>query len=967
MTSFLQDLTQQIYQKHKENLSDLTLVFPNRRACLFFRKYLADHIEKPVWSPSVLSIEDFVNQLSSLQNLDKLSLIFKLYEIYKKLNPIDERFDRFFFWGEMLLKDFEDIDKYLVNAQNLFINVSRQKELDDTFDYLTEEQRKIILEFWSNFEENPSEQKKHFKRIWDILYAVYSQFKENLRVSNQAYSGMIFRDVVEQIQSDQFNHPFQQVIFAGFNALTKAEEIIIEWFITNTKAEIYWDVDTYYLKDKRQEAGLFFREYQNHKTLGKSFQNDFPSYFNDTSKNINIIGVPNEAAQAKVVGDQLQDLIEKHGNQQTFENTVVVLPEEHLLFPVLHSLPEDVSKINVTMGFPLKDTPLYSLFEHLLGLQQTLRLNSDGQILYNHNHVLSILKHPYIHHLEPALARTNIDLIEKENRIYLTIDDLQTDDKLFPMIFHQLKDPRDIFDYLTAILLFIRENGMNDEKYNRILEQEYVYHFYTQLNRLKEIVFEQDIAMGLEAFLRLFRQIIQSLRLPFTGEPLNGLQIMGVLETRNLDFENVFILSLNEGAFPASGKQRSFVPYNLRKAYDLPTYDQQDAIYAYLFYRLLQRAKNVRLIYNTENGLSAGGEMSRFLQQLIYESKHDIHRSTFDSEIKFGEPKKISIEKSSEVLRQLDRYLQKGTEENKQLTPSALNTYLDCRLKFYFRYVVDLYEPDEIEEEIDPRVFGNLLHHTMELLYQEFTERKGTMSIDPMDFEALRKLSAEVVEKAFKKQYGLEDSEKAFTFEGRNIIVREIIKKFAGKILEWDQLYAPFEIVGLETDRRDGYSIQIPIRRSDVAESVSLRGIIDRIDKKDDVVRVIDYKTGRDEKKVESIASLFDRDHDKRNKAAMQTFIYGLLYKTKYPNENVKVLPGIFNSKEMFGDDFDLRLFMREEKHYHAVDDIIPYLEEIHEHLTKLLTEVFGTDQPFDQTEDLKKCRNCPYRDICHR
>lgn len=965
MKAFLKELAEKVYRDYGVDLDRVTIVFPNRRAGLFFRKYLAEDLEKPIWSPAIMSLEDFVRPLSGIQPLDKLSLVFKLFGIYKKINPGKEEFDRFFYWGEMLLKDFDDIDKYLVNAKNLFVNLSRQKELDQVFDYLTDEQKKIILDFWRNFDNRPSAEKESFIKIWEVLFELYDRFTRQLKDEKSGYMGMIYRDVVNKINDNSLTVPYHDVIFAGFNALTKSEEKIISWFIQEGKARIFWDIDSYYLDDKHQEAGLFFREYAKKTAFEKSFEDPLPSYLKQPEeKNIAVTGVSMSVGQAKALGQHLREKFSQPGQ---YENTVIILPEEQMLFPVLHSLPENITKINVTMGFPLRNTPLYSLFEHLLEMQINLKQTQGGEVYFPYRQVLAILKHPYIRYFDPELAERNIQDIERNNKIFIGSATLQFDQLLYPLIFKTLQSGNEIFSYLLDILMVINAQSKENDQYG--LEREYTYQFFTQLNRLKSIISEQKIELALNSFLRLFRQMIQSLRLPFSGEPLHGLQIMGVLESRNLDFENVFILSMNEGAFPSAANQHSFIPYNLRKAFDLPTFDHLDAIYAYLFYRLLQKAKNIHLYYNTESGINVGGEMSRFLQQLLFETDFKVKSYVLNNGVKLPVPKAIAITKTSAVKSEMHKFLTSQPEFSKRLTPSAINTYLDCQLKFYLRHIAGIKEPEKLEDEVDPKVFGNLLHYSMESLYRQFIDVKKKNSVTEEDFVFLTtKLDAAIV-KAFRTQYQIPRHE-SFVFEGRNILAKAMVKKFASKILENDRQYTPFEIIGLEADEKEGFQIDHPIFIDGKQYLVGLKGVIDRIDSKEGIVRVIDYKTGRDDKRIEDMLSLFDASHEKRNKAAMQTLFYSLLFARSKPDNSLPIMPGIFNSKEMFSDDFDLRLKIKDpdgKNKYSPLNDARPVLNVFSEGLTTILEEIFSETENFEQTENAKICSTCPYTGICHR
>lgn len=986
MNTFLKELASHLYNKHQQSLADIILVFPNRRAGLFFRKSLSEIIETPIWAPNILSMEDFVQKYSVLQVADKITMIFLLYEEYVKVNTQVESFDRFYSWGEIMLKDFDDIDKYLVNTDHLFTSLKLQKELEDKFDYLTQEQKQVIRSFWSSFGNKLSSQQQGFLKIWDILPVVYKNFQKRLIQENLAYEGMIYREVAEKCSGNDIHNLNKKVVFAGFNALSTSEEYIIKFFLQNFNAEIFWDIDKFYMDNPNQEAGTFLRKYEKDKIFGQFFPVFIPEKLNnDKQKNIEIIGVPLIVGQAKRLGEKLLELVQNE-NLKDLTKTVVVLPEENLLFPVLHSLPATIKEINVTMGFPLKDTSLNSLFEHLISFQQQKINTVNGELFFHYKVILPILRHPLFIQYNSFLSRKISDEIERNNIISVPSALLHPDDPLYSGVFKKIDSVNKLLDYLINIILILNqsledndyEKNVNPEIhsspqskasiYTNEFEKEYIFQFYTLINRLKGILLEQDIEINISTFQKLFRQMVSSYRLPFSGEPLLGLQIMGALETRNLDFENVFILSMNEGSFPANNSSNSYIPFNLRKGFSLPTIDQQDSNYAYTFYRLLQRAKNVYLFHNTEVGTNINGEMSRYLFQLIYESNFSISSTVLSNTIKPGIKLPISIKKSIPVFEKLSQYIVQNGSSLKRFTPSALNIYMDCRLKFYFRYIIGLQEKNVIQEKIDPAVFGNILHLIMEKLYSDVITKREEKEINKEDFEQLNANVEKVLHKAFYSYFS-NSGEETYKFEGADIIAGEIISKYAYQILYYDKLYAPFQIQGLEANEANGYIYDLTISTINGEQTIGLKGVIDRIDKKNNVVRVIDYKSGSDKKEIESIESLFDRDNPKRNKAAFQTFFYGLLYNEKNLESEVDIMPCIFNIREMFGENFDFRLKLKNEdaRGNEPVNNVIPFLNSFKEGLQTTIEEIFDSSVPFDQTNDLKKCSYCPYSGICHR
>ena len=957
MNKFLYELAESIHKEHPR-VEEVSVIFPNRRAVLYFRKHLSTFLDKPSFAPRLITIEDLFSDLSDLNIPDKLELNYRLYRVYKevvlKQNPSAEPFDKFYFWGDMLLRDFDETDKYLVNAGQLFMDLSKQKELDSSFDYLTDEQRDFLKGFWKNFEENLTTNKKKFLNVWSRLHDLYLSFKESLLSEKLAYEGLMQRIVAENIDDLASRVKSPRIIFAGFNALTKAEEKVISYFVEKGIADIYWDTDAYYVNNNTQEAGRFFREYQHHRILSSSFLRNIPSNFSDSGKNINVYGAAEPVGQTKIMAEVLRQELSKGINA---EDTLIVLPDEKLLLPVLHGLTPDIEKLNITMGFPLSGAPIFNLIELLVEMQIAGKTET-----FNHRHVLALLGHPYVVSADPVAANSKRKEILDQNWVSVPKNFLATSVSLHRIIFGNSAD--NILDYLRNVLTDIGSL----EKLGT-LDKEFTFHFLTLLNRMDEIMgadndqpsqlpHEQKLKSrqsSMKFFLKLFRQLVQMQKIPFSGEPLKGLQVMGVLETRNLDYRNVFILSLNEGSFPSSTNKGSYIPANVRKGYGLPTAEHQDAMYAYLFYRVLQRAENIFLFYNSETDPLGQGEMSRYLQQLIYESGKPITRKVLHNPIQPEPIRPIVIEKDAGVLETLSR-LSEGNAKFKGISPSALNTYIECRLRFYLRHVARIKEADEVEEDLDARVLGNFVHQVMELFYKRITEQKQTKVIEESDLQTSEANITKLIDEVFIEAYGLEPG-KPVVYEGQRLVVYEIVKRFAQRIIEMDKEYSPFVMEALE---QEGLSYEMKL--DNAKAFVILSGKIDRVDRKDDVVRVIDYKTGRDRLDFESVTSLFSRE-GKRNKAAFQTMLYALLYKTNHRSSGLRIVPGLINRMNLFDRNFQFGLKVG--KMY--VDNVEPLIPEFEQHLKLLLEELFDPNVPFDQTTNIETCRFCPYQDICYR
>lgn len=947
MKKFLFELAEKILKDHPK-LEDLTIVFPNRRAILYFRNHLSHLIDKPAFAPHLLTIEELFAKHSTARIPDKLELVFRLYRTYTDVvkRGFNESFDQFYFWGEMLLRDFDEVDKYLVSAAQVFRDLSNQKEMDAAFEFLTEEQIEFLQSFWGPFQTDLTSHKQMFLDTWKLLPNVYEEFKAQLTAEGLAYDGMLQREVVGGILNLESKGP---IIFAGFNALTAAEEKLIGVYVQSGRGEVFWDVDSYYVNNSTQEAGVFFRQYQLHPVLGKTFPKDIPGNFN-TPKKVSILGASQQVGQAKLMAKKVGELIKKGMNP---EETLVVLPDEKLLLPVLHGLAGQVETMNVTMGFPLASTPVFNLVEELAELQMNQRENR-----FNHRHALALLGHPYVVASDPALTTARRKEIVDNKKVTIPAEELKVGPALLAAIF-QPTEGRYIVQYLHDILYVL--GGLPQLM---PLDKEYVHQFLKLINRLGEVwgprlvVNEEPSTQkkdrdAWKAFLRLFRQLVRSHKIPFVGEPLKGLQVMGVLETRNLDFKNVFVLSLNEGALPSSGHKSSYIPYTIRKAYRLPTAEHQDAMYAYLFYRVLQRAENVYLFYNTETDVLGQGEKSRFLQQLLFESGWEFEHRVLHTPIQPVAIRSIEIPKDEYARAGLLK-LNEGNRNFKGISPSALNAYVECPLRFYFKHIARIKEPDEVDDDLNARSFGLLLHHVMHKFYQGILEKNKNNVIEPSDFAQEKQTIERLISEYFANLSG---EMGPVVYEGQRLIVREMVISFIRAILRHDKAYAPFTMEGLE---HKGLLYYVPISHS--PGQAVLGGTIDRIDKKGNVLRVIDYKTGGDKLKFESIESLFNGD-GKRNKAAFQTMLYALLYKANNDVAGREVIPGLLTRTNLFEETLQFGFTMDDE----PFGNLMPHVDKFEALLRNLLEEMFNPDVPFKQTKNTDNCEYCPYKQICYR
>ncbi len=954
--AFLSEVADHLLTNHRDHLGDCTVVFPNRRAGLFLKKHLSQKVEKPVWSPTTLSLEDFLFSHSKTKKADPLTLIFELFEAFKMHQGQSEGFESFYFWGEMLLRDFEEVDHYLVNPKQLFTYVKDDRQLAEDFYFLDEEQEKIIKKFWQEFLPAATKTQEQFVETWRILMPVYETFKLRIKEQGIGYTSHVYRELVEDLDGIKRSSD-KPLIFAGFNALTPAEEVLIKHFISSFNAEVLWDIDAYYLDDTNQEAGDFLRKYAKDPILGRSFPNPLPKRITQ-SKEVEVTGVSLEVGQAKLIGEEIDRLMDAGAKK---EEIVVVLPQDYMLFPILNAIPEKVDKLNVTMGYPLKDTPLFGLLEAAIELQEHASLSPENGLSFYHKPTIDILSHPYLYKEDKNPLDKLIAEIKKKNQIRVFQKEIQAiNSTVLNTIFRQVGEQESLSAYLQSIITVLGDQVV--ERFG--LEREYLYHFQQLLARLSEILEKQTAVIDIKTFKGLFRKATRSVKIPFTGEPVEGLQVMGVLETRNLDFKHVLMLNMNDDIFPASQRAGSFIPYRIRKAFELPTFETQDAIYAYLYYRLFQHSKKLFFYYNMFADFGLSGELSRFIRQIELESGLIVKRKKLSNSIQVNEIKPITIETTNEVLDKLSIYTDAVPEmDQRRLSASALNIYLDCRLKFYFRYVLRLFSGDEMSDDLDARHFGNALHKTLEYLYLDTMSEKGGRVIDESDFFRMESSIDGAMEKAFKEEFGMK-GKKRFEFKDRNVVMAEIIRKFVKQVIAMDKQYVPFEIVSLEAE--DKYERFIDIKPNSKSFRVKLGADIDRVDKKEGTVRVLDYKTGRDETEIGQFDNIFNPDvfykFQAGRKAGYQTFFYAWLYASKYGQEEA-IVPGLINIKQFFATDFDYRL----KTNGNPIADSRAFLPAFEAKMRELLEEIFSAEESFTQTDDLRKCSFCDFRGICER
>ena len=875
MKSFLEHVAEDLLSRYGTNLSRVAVVFPNKRASLFLNEHLARLAGKPIWSPSYITISDLFRSHSSLQVADPILLVCELHRVFTACTGIDETLDHFYGWGQLLLSDFDDLDKNMAPADKVLANLRDIHELDDT-SYLTPEQREMIKRFFSNFsEEHNSELKERFLRLWSHIGEIYHQFNAQLAEKQLAYEGALYRQVVTD-ESIEFE--YDTYVFIGFNLLQQVEQTLFRRLEQQGKAIFYQDTD------------------------------EVPP------QHINYISAPTENIQARYISEWLNSERIKDGR-----HTAIVLCNEGLLQTVIHCLPESVDKVNITTGYPLSQTSIASLINTLINMQ--VHGYSLRKQMFTRRWVESIKRHPYASIMPDDFAKERYTEIQ-------------------PLLHWLINITQTIATSKSPII-------------DSPLDTESLFRMYTLLNRLSGLVDSGILMVDVITLQRLIGQLITSTSIPFHGEPAEGIQVMGVLETRNLDFDHVLLLSCNEGNMPRGVNDTSFIPYALRKAYGLTTVDYKVAIYQHYFHRLLQRASDVTILYNNATSDGKTAEMSRFMLQLMVENKIPISFLT----LKAGQTPQLhapkTIEKTPDVIAQMQKRFSK---EEGGISPTAINNYLRCQLRFFYRYVCGIAEPDSTEDDlIDNRLFGNIFHKAAQVIYTPFIGN----TVSSMMLEELLKEEVTIeraVDEAIKQEFfKINDPSRPLPpLDGLQIINREVIIKYIRQLLEVDRRFTPFRIIDLEK------------WESTEIGGFKVGGIIDRLDSiynsetGEELVRVVDYKTGsRDASSLPDVASIFTpeavKDH---SDYFLQTFLYAHIVRSKSPN---KVSPCLLFIQHAGGKDYDPTLSIGKE----PVTDIATYSDEYISLFENLLAEIFNPQLSFTPTDDRKHCDTCPFASLC--
>lgn len=928
--TFLEFVSEDIIHKWGTDLSRVAVVFPNKRAALFMNEHLARYARKPMWSPAYITISDLFRRHSDMQVGDSIKLICDLHKSFVKCTGLNESLDHFYGWGQLLLTDFDDIDKNMADADRIFCNLKDIHELDD-ISYLDDEQRKMLKRFFANFsDDHESELKRRFLSLWSHFSDIYHDYNKRLQEQGLGYEGAVYREVATK---DNIEFKYDRYIFVGFNLLQQVEQKLFARLKKMGKANFYWDFDEYYMPRHKTtsatDAGHYISMYLEH------FPNELDTrskeiYANMRQpKHISYISAATENIQARYVSQWLRN----DNRYKDGRYTAVVMCDENILLPVMHSLPNEADKVNITSGFPLGMTPVASLISLLFDLYTTGAMQHSRR--YRTQYVDKVLAHPYAQYIADCIPLSPMGKIDN-----ITL--------------------------LQQIGTLIKHVGVKAKDESDALFQESIFRMYTIINRLEQLATSGDMNVDVTTLRRLTKQLITTTTIPFHGEPVVGIQIMGVLETRNLDFNHVLLLSCNEGNMPKSVNDSSFIPYSIRKAHGLTTIDNKVAIYSYYFHRLLQRAQDVTIVYNntTDNGHT--GEMSRFMLQLMVDGTHNIkHLNLLAQNVPTTMCSKAIVK---------DEKIQQELDQMKNISPSAINVYIRCPLAFFYEYVARIKEPDCEDDTVDNRMFGNIFHKAAQFIYEDVTSRHATVEKTQLQkYLKDEKMLETVVDRAFNEElFKLSASEaankkRATEYNGLQIINRKVIIEYLQQLLKTDQRLAPFTVLGLE---KQVYNDIVFNTEDGAQRKVKIGGIIDRLDMVTDpttgkpTIRVVDYKTGSPIKSaIKSIDEVFEGNSYKHSDYYLQTFLYSLIINnsSKLNPSKYNVSPALLFIKQASADNYDPVLCIDE----HKVTDIGIYKTEYLKLLKEKLGEIFSKQKPFVPTNDKRTCKMCAFRMIC--
>lgn len=972
-TPFLRHVAQDLLKRYGHDLSRLTMVFPNKRASLFLNEHLVDLGKGPVWSPSYTTISELFRSHSPLTVADDIKLVCDLHRSYVACTGTEETLDQFYGWGEVMLSDFDDIDKSMADAKAIFTNL-RDIHSFDSIDYLSEEQMKVLKSFFRDFDEHhPTRLKEKFLHLWSRFGEIYAHYNEHLRQQGLSYEGALFRSVVEDPEADFGNGTY---LFVGFNALQEVERQLFLRLRRECEVGFYWDYDRFYMDDAN-EAGASIRKFM--ALFPNLLDNKDDSIYHNLShpgrkKHIVFTGAPTDSIQARYAGQWLRDAHRAEAGSRT----AIVLCNEGLLPTLLHCLPPEVKDVNITTGFPLSQTAAASLVVQLLELSLYGRAGKDK---YRQQFVTSVLRHPYAMYISPHASELCEELVTR-HRYFPSREELCADDGL-RMLFRDLSQSSEegreydanietnqwLLDIIRHVAMAVQQAQLTDP-----LTHESLFRTYTLVNRLHSLLSGGDLKADPMTYQRLLRQLLTTVNIPFHGEPAVGLQVMGVLETRNLDFDHLLVLSCNEGNMPKGLDAPSFIPHSIRHAFGLSTIDNKVGLYAYYFFRMLQRAGDVTIMYGNAPEKKNASEKSRFMLQLLLESVHDIDKRVVSSHQMPTIFQRQPIAKSEAVMRRLRSM---GT-----LSPTAINRYLRCPLQFFYNYVAGIKEPNDESDVMDNMKFGNIFHEASQMIYDEITgvdrERVNTLDIFEQGGHEIsksqirhvledksiidRNLNKAIMKHLFKNP----DGKKVPDLNGLQLINRKVILHYLRQLMKIDLGLAPFTIRGLEGDVFTTISIQT----SEGKRQLRIGGRIDRLDEvtgSDGVrrIRVVDYKTGFNSvKDLGGIDDVFlSKNIEKHCDYYLQAMLYAMIVRgsTSINPKGLEVSPALLFIQKAQEENYSPVLKFNGQE----IKDIRLFNDAFEKHLAELISEIMEPGKAFEPTTERKRCASCVYSKIC--
>ena len=954
MKPFLQAVAHDLYSRYGDDLSRTAVIFPGKRAGLWFDRYLYECAGHPLWSPAYVSVDELFGSLSSLEKESPIRTVCLLHEIFCRLTGSTEPLDDFYHWGELMLSDFDDIDKNCVEADRLFVNLADIKDVENRFDYLSPEQRELLARFFAglNSSTERTELKRRFIELWQAMGNIYKELHTALSTKGLAYEGMLYRDAIEHFDTSQL--AYDHYIIVGFNVLNRVEQALFDRLKESGKALFYWDYDHYYYDNARHEAGTFVRE--NIARYGNALDDDGALYDNFAHlPQITYISAATDNAQARY----LHTWLDTHLTDRE-EDTAVVLCNEDIATTVLHALPGDkLHNVNITMGVKLTQTPVYTLVSAYLNLHT--KGYDETQGMYMLDHATALLSHPYIVRLYPDAEPLRHTLM-RSKRIYIPAT---TAGIAEAGIGHLFTHPTDNSSLLASLATLISHTGRlfsegNEEDYLTQLGEEALFQVHRVVENFKTLIEEGTLRIATKTLVRLMQRVMTQVSIPFHGEPAIGLQVMGVLETRNLDFRHIILLSANEGKLPKSTSEVSFIPYNLREAFGMNTIQRQNAVYAYYFYRMIQRAEQVTIVYNNGTDGLNKQEPSRYIMQLQVEFSGKLLSRELHSPSRPAPSEEIVVEQTADTRRKLQEHFRYSPEKRPvfRLSPSTLNDYLDCRLRFYLKHIEGLNPPEEINADVDVAALGTIFHKSAELAYDRLTERSRT--ITKADIEALLKEEHHLqgfVDEAFRTEFFHTEPDAPLHYNGTQLIVRHVIGSYLRQLLRMDQRRTPFDYIESEKKIRQVHTVESHGTNLDIL----LGGTIDRIDSKRDesgheVTRIIDYKTGGSQKPIKSIDELFHRDKP-RDGYVFQAFYYAYLMSSKYE----RIAPSLLFVRNTSDEAFEPHILIDK----HPVEDFAVYRDAFAQLLHETINEIFNSDIPYTATTNKDACKYCKFTSLC--